>query len=591
MWASLDQTIFLVEWPSRVNVNTREMLLRLYLATELFEKWARPIFGVLDASNYDKIIWNWWWIDLKKTLFKSDFNQWFNFVLNKLEINPDQIEQIKENIANLKNWTSIPESILLETINWDKTYSIRFMKRDDWTPQFTLTDISDIIRNEMKIKDRIKKVLNALDSWNTNIQDSGESYEWSNSVISNLCWELDSKINLIIWLANNSKSEISNIISIAKEIEDIAKNIHRLIQGLLEQVRNDLFPCTQKISDRQATTFKSQLWNENISDDSIEMLKFFLNAKPSFLLSHEEKSKVYICSWEKRWEYKDLKNALLSLWVSQNWVCELLQNACDWKIEWWAWIKNHYLDIIWKPTILWEWFQATVNKRNNSSFNINLGIILHDIKTSTAWLTSFSEIINNKDDILELKNDILNVWARIDQKLRILDQYIDWVVITPELVIIPECFRWLSAIANTYKWKVTIEWLGLIENIRIKSLASSLNIALQQLTENAFQHDAKEVIIHITKNKNRILITVIDDWKWMTEKTVHQIKQIILTDKFDQSLSTRIDWNWVWILWVSQVIKWMEWWQITVQSEPYKWSTFSLTFKFNPLDSIKSKKY
>ena len=231
-----------------------------------------------------------------------------------------------------------------------------------------------------------------------------------------------------------------------------------------------------------------------------------------------------------------------------------------------------------------------MGKNRNEEF---ISIVWHELRTPLTSIRGYLSMIIEWDmweisdearkalnhcydssvRLINLVNDVLAL-SRVENWK--MEYYIKDLEIVP---LIKSVYNDIYIEAKTKKVDFEIEIDKKLINEKISVDEDKLKQVFINLINNAikFTDIWGKVMLKVTKEKNKVLFEIIDNWIWIPED-----KQKIIFDKFTQVESSlqrqNSNWLWLWLALSKNFIKDFKS-ELKVKSKPWKWSNFYFELK------------
>lgn len=126
---------------------------------------------------------------------------------------------------------------------------------------------------------------------------------------------------------------------------------------------------------------------------------------------------------------------------------------------------------------------------------------------------------------------------------------------------------------------LSINYINKLDELEIYNDRNKIKQCILNLISNAIKFTPKywKIEIETKKQKNKIVISIKDNWIWIKKEDYK-----VIFEKFGQiknSLTRDISWTWLWLPIVKWILKDLGW-NIEVESEESKWSCFKIILPF-----------
>ena len=508
----------------------------------------------------------------------------------------------------------------------EKNISLFLCKRRvDWYIQFIFIDVSEIIEQQLLSRKRVRSIISTLESWKDwlfifdlrkkvyNLKVIKESLVGNNGSDE---YSDDDVLNLVLNIQNIAHrvhSEVEKILALNKSVNEISKfykdalegyylkpiceiingqskeNIDELISSLVEQwLISEDTDTWHQIAQRETMIDKEVLfkhlfsWCTKLSDKLVwrilDVRDLLLEISDSLFIYVPEPSSVFVLNWECSKKYNWVWDFVLMLWWSianiEN-LKRVLSLADKRLINSGMWIWETFYDIMARP--IKKWYQCTFTKRDV--------IRMPDEATETHWLKNdlarfiwLWEAINDRASLLELFDEfeLDTSLDDMDKKIWRLRAIELWKRIERESEDINYWIRRVSKIKNVYivVWKC-------LSKMKFNVIPDIMKESIEELVANANYHWASNIQIKFYIRDNKLIVRIIDNWKWIERQALKEIRQNLVEN--NPNVSTRIWWNWYWLRWVWQSIKLIKWWSLEINSRQKfngweSWTIVKLSF-------------
>jgi len=102
-----------------------------------------------------------------------------------------------------------------------------------------------------------------------------------------------------------------------------------------------------------------------------------------------------------------------------------------------------------------------------------------------------------------------------------------------------------------------------------------LEIVLQNILSNSIKYTQEwwKIILKSYKEKNKLIISIIDNWFWISKENQKDLFKEFTRVKSEQTRD--IMWTWLWLPIVKKILDKLKW-DIIVVSKEWKWSEFKI---------------
>lgn len=226
---------------------------------------------------------------------------------------------------------------------------------------------------------------------------------------------------------------------------------------------------------------------------------------------------------------------------------------------------------IWYKFVNKAFVPVEENIKDMNDFVQNAG---HEFKTPLSVIDSNIQLMQeikeyNPEMLDEIKQEGLKVNALIDSLIKLTN--IEAIHVTQDVNL-----EWLiQEILANFKYQITDKnittQISIDKNISIKSDKNYLYITLSNIIWNAIKYNIKNGSIDISYKNDTLIIK--DSWIWIENSEIEKI----FNRFYKVDISRNSEWFGIWLSLVMKIINIYNW-NISVESEKDKWTSFYLKF-------------